>query len=188
MSTKGSYGFIYNNELKLIYNHFDSYPEGIGFEILDFIFKINIRDDWDFFKSQLSKISFLEDIDDYNNDYDTKPKNFLNDIYNGKVEKYLLYNNFIHNSLFCEYAYIINLDDMTLEYYIGFQKKPQQGNRFGTESYRGYYPCRLKAIFDIKNDDLSKIVNKILDLGKNSKDDVSVFKYFRKKKLEIINT
>ena len=57
---------------------------------------------------------------------------------------------FIKDSLFCEYAYIANLDTKMLEFYVGFQKRPQEGNRYGTEPIEGssgrkYYPCRLAA-------------------------------------------
>ena len=32
-------------------------------------------------------------------------------------------NDFIKNSLFCEYGYIINLDNKSLEFWIGISKK-----------------------------------------------------------------
>jgi hypothetical protein len=32
-----------------------------------------------------------------------------------------------------------------LEFYEGFQKKPDEDNRYGTECEDGYYPCRLVA-------------------------------------------
>ena len=71
---------------------------------------------------------------------------------------------------------------MTLEYYLGFQKKPQNGNRFGIKQERGYYPCRLVAIFDISERmlEFSRCEDEI-------EDDPSVTKYFRKNKLNIIN-
>lgn len=56
--------------------------------------------------------------------------------------------NFIKNSLFCEWAYIINLDTEKLEIWEGFQKKPQPNNRYGTEENEGYYPCALIAEID----------------------------------------
>ena len=39
--------------------------------------------------------------------------------------RYMIDNHdFIKDSLFCEYAYIINLDTKRLEFYVGFQKTP----------------------------------------------------------------
>ena len=37
MGTKGTYGFFKNGESKLTYNQFDSYPEGLGTNIVEFI-------------------------------------------------------------------------------------------------------------------------------------------------------
>lgn len=53
---------------------------------------------------------------------------------------------FILDSLFCEYAYIVNMDTRCLEIWKGSQKKRNRTNRYGTkgeQSYRGdwYYPC-----------------------------------------------
>ena len=64
------------------------------------------------------------------------------------------YDNFLINSLFCEYAYVVNLNNNTLEYYEGFQHEPQIGNRYGQEPYvtrtgEKYYPCALRGIFSL---------------------------------------
>ena len=57
--------------------------------------------------------------------------------------------SFIKDSLFCEYAYIVNLDTDQLEFYCGFQHKPDETNRYGCEENRGYYPCRMVACFPL---------------------------------------
>lgn len=51
--------------------------------------------------------------------------------------------NFIKDSLFCEYGYIINLDTRNLEFWKGFQETPDETNRYGKEENDGYYPCKL---------------------------------------------
>lgn len=70
--------------------------------------------------------------------------------------------DFIKNSLFCEYAYIVNIDDEILEFYKGFQHKPQENNRYGQKADEdGYYPCKLLMTIsfdDIKTEDIDKIV------------------------------
>ena len=50
---------------------------------------------------------------------------------------------FIHNSLFCEWAYFYNLDNKEFEIWKGFQTKPDKSNPFGQNSNEdGYYPCK----------------------------------------------
>lgn len=64
-------------------------------------------------------------------------------------------NDFIKDSLFCEWGYIVNLDTECLEVWIGFQKQYQKGNRYGRKKNdEGYYPCKLIA--EIPFDDLRK--------------------------------
>lgn len=63
----------------------------------------------------------------------------------------VLENNidFAQDSLFCEYAYVVDLDAMRLEVFTGFNKAPvEPGARFsGGPDEGGYYPVRLLAAF-----------------------------------------
>lgn len=79
----------------------------------------------------------------------------------GSKLPFIISNSFILNSLFCEYAYIINMDKKCLEFWKGFQKKPYKGNRYGTEATDGYYPCRMLkayAFTRIRKDGAEKTV------------------------------
>lgn len=72
---------------------------------------------------------------------------YLSAVAKGDVRIWMENNNFVHNSLFCEYAYIIDLDDERIWLCTGFQHKPQKGNPFGTEPYKNsiedkYYPLK----------------------------------------------
>ncbi|MDO4756188.1 MAG: hypothetical protein Q4A54_07585, partial [Parabacteroides sp.] len=71
---------------------------------------------------------------------------------------------FIYNSLFCEYVYIINLDEDVLEYWVGFQREPDDTNRYGNQPYEGYYPCKkLKEypLEDIREMDVDQITSEM---------------------------
>ena len=75
--------------------------------------------------------------------------------------------DFIHNSLFCEYAYIINLDENVLEFYTGFNKTPQpkEENRYSNKDDKpddsGYVTCKL--VLKITFEDIRKSKKKCLD-------------------------
>jgi hypothetical protein len=46
---------------------------------------------------------------------------------------------FLLDSLFCEYAYIVNLDDMMLEFYRGFNTDPKAAGRYASQQVP---PCK----------------------------------------------
>lgn len=74
--------------------------------------------------------------------------------------------DFAKDSLFCEYAYVIDLNRNVLEVYQGFNKEPlEPGERFYSEENRdGYYPVKLFkefSLFDLPEsfEDLEKEMN-----------------------------
>ena len=193
MGTRGTYGFRKNGTDKLTYNHYDSYPDYLGRQVVEFCQNHSIE--------ELNKI-FDKTI--MVNESDTPTEEQIKEcIENGfsdfsvssesKTDWYCLLRNcqgdlecladandhaymtnsfdFIKDSLFCEYAYIINLDDEVLEFYEGFQKKPQEGNRYGTKADdSGYYPCKLSLTIPLNEiDDIDKII-KIMNLGKDAEE------------------
>ena len=107
----------------------------------------------DFFSHRYGEVCTSEDITMYQ---------FLHE-FQGNLKKYDEFpeidlmidsQNFIKNSLFCEWGYIINLDDNTLEIWKGFQQKSQKNNRYGCEKWEGYYPS--KNIKKIKLEEIKK--------------------------------
>lgn len=65
-------------------------------------------------------------------------------------------HNFVRDSLFCEWGWIINLDDGVLEVYRGFQKRKHRKGRYAgpaqKRAYKGaetYYPIALVATFPL---------------------------------------
>ena len=169
MSTRGLYGIRKNGKDKLTYNHADSYPDCLGRMMaklcddntiveLTRLYDLIEMIDTDIPPTQEQiKIckdngyAFFEVATGREDDWYCLLHNLQGNIYafNKAIEKnqYLFMSDdsdFIKDSLWCEYAYIINLDTETLEFYKGFQKKPQNKNRYGSEQNRsGYYPCAL---------------------------------------------
>lgn len=135
MSTRGAVGIIFNNDEKIGYNHCDSYPEGLGNELLTFLKNKTI----DELKIIFSNITINRHIDadawDWNNH--TFNLKFADD------------RNFLKDSLFCEFAYIINLDTNKLEIYEGFNLNPDAAGRYakntiyGADCEKVYYGVKL---------------------------------------------
>lgn len=118
MSTRGTFGFHRNGKDELYYNHWDSYPDGLGAAFIDYL------------KNGKTESNWIEEI-----------------IANPKERN----DEFIWDSLFCEYGYIMNYDTNELEVYTGFQNEPPEGryhdygiaHRDRTGVTDGYYACGL---------------------------------------------
>ena len=139
MSTRGAIGFKHNGELKVTYNHFDSYPSGLGVNILNELKQIQ---DWDIVKSNVNKITLVQESDKPTNIHLKKFSKYSNTSVGGPMSNTTVYSyyqllrklqgtlipymsgeiyimidskEFIEDTLFCEYCYIIDLDNMKFE-------------------------------------------------------------------------
>lgn len=185
MGTRGIFGVHVGGVDKLIYNHFDSYPSGLGNDIVNQYKKLLET-------KTPNEIKHLAEVLGPINP-DKKPtkkqKNLLQKYCNTSVSNqddddwyclmrdlqgdvaevltlglYLPNNDFILDSLFCEWAYILNFDTNKLEVYKGFQREPHQAGRYCKEAKQDkYYPCALIAEYDL--DQLPEDLDKILSEG-----------------------
>jgi hypothetical protein len=175
MSTRGLIGFRYNDTDKLIYNHSDSRPDVLGLKILR---ELRDVDNWDVVRERTESLVAVPEtrkLDDcssmaeteirrYFPDFEHKsePKNYY-DLYRplqGTLKPYLEgklmfmpdASDFICNSLYCDWAYIVNLDTNHFEVWKGQQTKLNPENRYGKEADRmGYYPCIRIEGYDLKH-------------------------------------
>ena len=192
MGTRGLYGFRKNEQDKTTYNHFDSYPEYLGANILEFIKKHSIAEMNTFYdcivmvnqnniptdeqKKNCKENNFIDLSvgSQSENDWYCLLRNVQGDLetlYKCKYPYMIDNRDFIKDSLFCEYAYIINLDTNVLEFYKGFQHVPQDGNRYGIEKTDGYYPCKLEAEIPIEQIQSAKDVNEIISKFMNEEEE-----------------
>lgn len=168
MSTRGLYGFRINGVDKLTYNHCNSHPKYLGNEIIKFIKETSIDEMIEIakkiilvvqcdFVSNEEKQPYLEvygRTEDEPKEYDWYDllRYFQGDLFFYKYQavKHMCDDRqFIKEGLFCEYAYIINLDNKTLKFYKGgFQDK--SGN---------YLRCRLIKTMKLKDIQISKAEN-----------------------------
>lgn len=171
ISTRGLWGFVVNGVTKATYNHSDSYPSNLGVVIKDFINNHTINE----LVEIANKIKIIENDFKPTKEDIVKYHIYFNKIVNngsvedfyallresqGEPEEYfkgldIMINSidFINDSLFCEWCYLINLDTNCLEIYKGFQKEAPKDNRYydRTISYKDYYPCDMIKNIPIKN-------------------------------------
>ncbi len=168
MGTRGLVGIKVNGKYSGYYNHFDSYPDGLGHGMIEFVKKLDASN-IETMKYNCENLIIVEanseptkeEIDKYCQFSNSKVRSgtdwysllrniqgadYLDAILRGKLSHIFNDIGFIRDSLFCEYAYILNLDELTLDFYRGFQHNAQEFNPFGDayeESVSGtlYYPC-----------------------------------------------
>jgi len=173
MGTRAVMGFRKNNVDKYQYVHYNGYPEGLGRELV-YALKDTTIEQLNTIYDNIQMVSGKEPPTIEQKKACFKYANInvsnqsLDDWYcllrnaQGNLHAYkegLVYmldsGDFIKNSLFCEYAYIINLDTNELEFWTGFQKKPDSSNRYGVEPSHiieedeKYYPCKLQKTFPL---------------------------------------
>ena len=168
MSTRGAVGFRVDSVDRIAYNHFDSYPEGLGFDLLQFLRGVG---DWNELSAKVRALRVVTK-DEAPSEADRQNLRRFADLSVGNkslgdwycllrdtqgnlakiLEAGVLIDGsaFLQDSLFCEWAYVVNLDAMTLECYRGFQTAPHLLGRYATRCGRnGYYPCALATQFSL---------------------------------------
>lgn len=182
MSTRGLIGFRHNGQDFLTYNHSDSYPECLGVEALALTKSLIKEPGLKWVRKMLEAVKTVapdsakptpEDIQalqEYTNtcvgeqseeDWYCLTRGLQGDLKEMLKCGYMLVNNdFIYDSLFCEYAYIINLDEEVLEVYKGFnQGRPGEESRYVFDPNKisehrrtkpieeQYFPCSIAVKF-----------------------------------------
>ncbi len=170
MGTRSAVIIFQDKKPKGYYNQFDGHPDSLGEEVLTELKKIDsMEGGWKQFAENSKKVKLVSESkkpsDELQKKYQSagfhnggvstgspeewysllrelQGANYLPAILSAEVEHMVDGSNFPTDSLFCEYAYVIDLDKMVVEFYKGFQKKAQTGNRFGTKANEdGYFPC-----------------------------------------------
>jgi hypothetical protein len=122
MGTRGTVSFVADNDLKTIFNQWDSYPSGLGLDVLHFI-RMSKR----YTRKLPKQISDLKNVPEYQVDK-VSTEGWEAQLDDGH---YIDSTNFpIYDSLFCEWSYVIDADTRTFEVYKGFQDEPHNDGRF----------------------------------------------------------
>lgn len=154
MGTRGFVGFVADEKETYVYNHFDSYPSGLGIDVLEFARTVNtwdVPDPWAVVKSQASRLKHIDEtvppteediraLAPWTNlsvsERSTSDWYCLTRETQGNIGAILASGyasndpHFPYDSLFCEWGYLLDLDRGVLEVYEGFQDKPHSAGRF----------------------------------------------------------
>lgn len=171
MGTRGFVGFVVDGNEKITYNHSDSYPGGLGLDVLTWLRQHGVSE----VREAAAKLRLVnndepatdEDIACLGTKYaDTNVSTReLTEWYvllrgtQGNPEAILDAgvmidgSDFPCNSAMCEYGYLIDLDENTFEVYVGFQRDRHGDGRFANDTANsgGYYPVRLVATWFLDN-------------------------------------
>lgn len=153
MGTRGAFGVIINEKEKISYNHFDSYPDGKGVEVLGWLRNVVADGNLEVVRKLAEEARVVSDDTPPTAEDKERLKRFTNlnvseqsddDWYclmreaQGDLQLTLesgyIYDgsNFPLDSLFCEWGYVVDLDNEVLEVYKGFQHSlPQKGRWAG---------------------------------------------------------
>lgn len=151
MSTRGICGFYKDGITKASYNHSDSYPSGLGKDVVGFINKHSIEE----MNNIFTKITLVTEND---KELDNAEGNLS--VY-AQIGYMLDSQDFLKDSLFCEWGYIINLDSNVLEVYKGFQNKKTNTRYQPEKDEGGYWGCALIASIELTDPELLNKVEKL---------------------------
>lgn len=166
MGTRGFIGFVADGTEKIGYNHFDSYPEGLGVEVLGWL-RNALTTHPEVLVEQIQSLRVIDgdaeptdaEIEQFKGTYDPNV--------GGRSDRPTWYqllrgtqgdpaaivragaiedaSNFPADSLFAEWGYVIDVDARTFEVYRGFQTEVHSKGRFAQRpvAKTGYQPVAL---------------------------------------------
>jgi hypothetical protein len=124
MATNGFIGFKLNNEIKGWNNHFDSYPHGLGIDIIEHTYKYTQEQIKDFFTKRLELLPINPRYL-----FRTSTVNVFN--YDWLKDKVSVYDggDFYKNGYKCKFSYIFDLNakEKTILLYTGLENSPSKG-------------------------------------------------------------
>jgi hypothetical protein len=158
MGTRGAFGVRVDGKDKITYNHFDSYLEGLGKDLAVQVGQMMRRKNaLEQLREKARSVVLIKEEESLSDAVgDVRAKELAQKYGNAGVStgvdtyaalrelqgdlKAILddakvmidAHSFLADSLFCEFAYIVNLDDDSFEIYRGFQKTPHNDGRYAT--------------------------------------------------------
>lgn len=196
MGTRGAITFVSNGIEKTTYNHCDSYPSGLGVDVLKWL----RSNDWNL-PTVRTQVDALLMVDDQTEPTPEERERFAQyadiNVSTGKDWYSLLRETqgnpaaildagaatdaagFPMDSLFCEWAYVVDLDREVFEVYKGFRQSGPSGGRWSSVASPGrggYWPVSLVKSWPIAelraSDDTSWSFMNAIESDGDDEDDV----------------
>lgn len=167
MGTRGLWGFIKGEREFLTYNHFDSYPSGLGDDVLAFVRGV---DNLEALRAQVRGLRLVNEDGEPSAEDRERLGQYHEQVSTGTDWYSLLRgtqgdpaetlktgvmleggSEFAEDSLFCEWGYVIDLDREVFEVYQGFQTEQPETGRFRDriEDPDEYWPIALIASYPL---------------------------------------
>lgn len=161
MGTRHLTGVRVNGELKVAqYGQWDGYPTGQGETVSTFLREA----DMDKFRTEVEKLRWITEAEgkEINQEYTDRglalPREYTRDtgaeilqmILDGKVTTLVNEEEFLKDTVFCEFAYILDLDKQAVEFYNGGTKpyKMIPFAEFSLEEYPEKLEKELSAAYE----------------------------------------
>lgn len=170
MSTRGLVGWVIDGGFHASYNHNDSYPSGLGREVATFVVNLVDQGLVEALRRNMKKLTPVSEEQKVPPDLQKKYSRFFNDgvstqskedwyctlrsvqgaplfkaALSGDLCHFIEGKTFLRDSLFCEWAYVLNFDTNSLEVYKGVQKKAPKHNVLVEDELGGcdkdYHAC-----------------------------------------------
>lgn len=157
MSTRGFVTIVIDGQEKTVFNHFDSYPSGLGHSVLSWL-RDGAVNFTDLLAERARELKMLPRDTPEDLEYAQAEVNARRAVYDLKRDVTRLLElgvavddgDFPFDSLWAEYGYVIDLDEMKFEVYRGFQTAPHSSGRFASRHgpvtehrSKPYYPVAL---------------------------------------------
>lgn len=167
MGTRGAVCLVADDAEKVIYNHFDSYPDGLGNAVLAWLQKELSTGDESALRRQAASLRPVPDTEPTDDDFTRLAEFHDPNVSSGRDWYSLLRGtqgdlsamlraglyedaaDFPRDSLFCEWAYVVDFDGRAFEVYEGFRTTPPTDGRWaeqpGTDERGQYFPVQRVA-------------------------------------------
>lgn len=176
MGTRGFMGVVIDGEMKIGYMHWDSYPDGVGKDVLETLRALLLVDTNDDVAKLARGLKVVKQdtpptpeerealagyadqgvstksLDEWYVLLRKTHGNFGETLRAGYIEDA---SDFPYDSLYAEWGYLVDFDTKTFEAYEGFQHKPHNLGRFAKGSGpdrtkalgHNYFPCALVGMW-----------------------------------------